>query len=56
MLREKGLLADRKQPGEHHFCVSDHAEDFSKVASMFLGQPIRNETEWIRLETIESAG
>lgn len=55
MLQQQGLLTDRQRPGSHRFCVSDHVEDFSKVASMFLGQPVQGDTEWVRLETIESA-
>lgn len=56
ILRQRELLADRQTGGEHHYCVSDHAEDFSAVASMFLGQPVREDTELIRLETIEAVG
>lgn len=56
ILRENDLLADRQTEGERRYCVSDHAEDFSAVASMFLGQPVREDTELIRLETIEAVG
>ncbi len=56
MLREQELLAARGQAGVCHYCVSDHAEDFSRVASMFLGRPVGGHTEWVRLETIEHAG
>lgn len=54
ILREQGLMAQREREGTRHFCVSDRTDDFSKVASMFLGQPVEEDTEWIRLETLES--
>lgn len=53
MLHEQGLLARRERAGDCRYCVSDHAEDFSRVASMFLGRPVSGSTEWVRLETIE---
>ena len=56
ILQQQGLLSDRQRPGNHHFCVSDRVDDFSSVATMFLGQPIRDDVERVRLETIESAG
>lgn len=55
ILKEQDLLSD-KESGSCRYCVSDHAEDFSAVASMFLGQPVQEDTELIRLETIESVG
>ena len=43
-LSEQGLLASQdKGPGTNHFYVSDSAEDFSEVASVFLGEAIRGE-------------
>ena len=51
ILQQQGLLSEqppflRQRPGGR----------FSSVATMFLGQPIRDDVEWVRLETIESAG
>ncbi|MGI6263986.1 MAG: glutamate racemase [Acutalibacteraceae bacterium] len=54
ILRQQDLLADRPTGGKHRYCVSDHAADFSRVASMFLGQPVQADTEWVGLEEIET--
>lgn len=36
MLEAANLLSDRQEEGEEHFFVSDHAENFSEVARLFL--------------------
>lgn len=43
-LAEHGILASSdKGPGTNHFYVSDSTEDFSEVASVFLGEAIHGE-------------
>ena len=36
MLEAANLLSDRQEEGEEQFFVSDHAENFSEVARLFL--------------------
>ena len=45
-LSDRGLLAESDEP-EHHFCVTDNSERFSRIASMVLG------TQKVSLELVE---
>jgi len=42
MLKQGGMLSDRKQKGRHQFIVSDDPKHFSKLAKQFLGRNVKN--------------
>ena len=49
-LGERGLLA-RRERGSCRFCVSDSTEDFARLASLFLGEPVEGSVERVEIET-----
>lgn len=49
-LRAQGKNADGSQKGCCHWYVSDSAEGFSQLASLFLGRPVTEPVEQISIE------
>ncbi|HEV8337022.1 MAG TPA: glutamate racemase [Candidatus Polarisedimenticolia bacterium] len=50
LLAEKGLLAEGREKGSHHFFVTDSSRRFEEVGSRFLGMPLA------RLEQVDITG
>ncbi len=50
LLREKGLLKDKKTKGEYKFFVSDTPDNFENLAGVFLGKNIDNQVTQIQIE------
>ena len=48
LLEEQGLLAQRAQ-GSCRFYVSDSTEDFARLASIFLGEPVEGEVRKVEI-------
>ena len=49
VLREKGMLADREK-GACRYFVSDSTQDFTRLAEIFLGEPVEGSVERIDIE------
>ena len=49
-LKRRGLRADPARTGETAFYVSDRAEDFEQIASLFLGEDLRNSARRIDID------
>ncbi|HIW72840.1 MAG TPA: glutamate racemase [Firmicutes bacterium] len=52
-LRRDGALNQTKKAGELHFYISDRPQDFTKVASMFLGREITGEVHTLDIEQVD---
>ena len=50
MLKSRGLRADETQRGESEFFVSDRAEDFEHLASLFLQEDLHHGARRIDIE------
>lgn len=52
-LRRDGALNGTKKAGELHFYVSDRPQDFTKVASMFLGCEVTGDIHTLDIEQVD---
>ncbi len=52
-LRQEGSLSGKAQGGQLHFYVTDRPQDFTKVASMFLGCEITSEVHTLDIEQVD---
>jgi glutamate racemase len=50
LLKASGLRADESRQGEPEFYVSDRAEDFEKIASVFLQEDLRHTARRINID------
>lgn len=50
LLREQGLLCDRPAAGDCSFYVSDHVENFSHIAGIFLGRNVDQDVRQIDID------
>ena len=50
MLKSRGLRADETQQGQSEFFVSDRAEDFENLASLFLQEDLHHGARRIDIE------
>ena len=50
MLKARNLRADEDRQGESEFYVSDRAEDFERIASVFLGEDLRHAARRIDID------
>ncbi len=50
MLKASGLRADEDHRGETEFYVSDRAEDFERIASLFLQEDLRHTARRIDID------
>lgn len=52
MLASRNALCEKSQVPEHSFYVTDRIEGFSKAASIFLGQDIQSNVQYIDINTV----
>ncbi len=50
LLKAQGLRNDRERQGETEFYVSDRAEDFEQIASVFLQENLRHTARRVDIE------
>jgi glutamate racemase len=50
LLKAEGLRAEENSPGGTEFYVSDQAEDFERIASVFLGEDLRHAARRIDID------
>ena len=50
LLKANGLRADENRQGESRFYVSDRAEDFERIASVFLQEDLRQAARRIDID------
>jgi glutamate racemase len=50
LLKASGLRADENRQGESEFYVSDRAEDFERIASVFLQEDLRQAARRIDID------
>ena len=53
-LADRDALTDRTGPGARRYFVSDDAGDFASLASLFLGEDVRDSVEQIDLLSVEA--
>lgn len=53
LLAENNMLCQKSGKGSLRFYISDHTEDFARVACMFLGRNVNGDVQTINIENID---